>query len=83
MNTLGDGGAAFPQHGWTKDPKVLRQMAKVGYGLSKRELFAAAALIGIIGADHGGDRYGNDLENKTKSAYQAADWMLLWGRAKK
>jgi hypothetical protein len=39
-----DGGPAFPQHGWSKDPAVLERMGGL-QGMSLRDLFAAAALI--------------------------------------
>jgi len=38
---------AYPQHGWTNDPKILDRMRHQS-GLTKREYFAAMAMQGIL-----------------------------------
>lgn len=40
-----DGGPAFPQHGWTKDPEVLARMQQNG-GMTLRDYFAVHSGIG-------------------------------------
>lgn len=39
---MNDGGPAFPQHGWSSVPEVVKRMQDV-QGLSMRDYFAAAA----------------------------------------
>ena len=47
MSTENDGGPAFPQHGWSSDPEVLKRMSENG-GMSLRDWFAGQALIGVL-----------------------------------
>lgn len=48
-----DGGPAFPQHGWTTNPEVLKRMKNQG-GMSLRDYFIGQALAGICASiDHG------------------------------
>ena len=44
-----NGGPAFPQHGWSKDPDVLDQMKNQG-GMTLRDYFAAQAVQSIFNA---------------------------------
>lgn len=44
MNT---GGKAFPQHGWSKDPEVLRRMKDQG-GMTLLDWYAGQALAGLL-----------------------------------
>ena len=45
-----DGGAAFPQHGWTKDPETLERMKMQG-GMSLREYSAIHLRVANSGVD--------------------------------
>ena len=47
MEAKPDGGSAFPQHGWSSDPRVLEQMKNQG-GMTLRDYFAAQAMMGEI-----------------------------------
>jgi len=40
---------AYPQHGWTNDPKILDRMRHQS-GLTKREEFAKSAMQGFLGS---------------------------------
>jgi len=42
MNQTNNGGAAFPQHGWSRDPEVSKFMQDKG-GMTLRDYFAAHA----------------------------------------
>ena len=72
MSTENDGGPAFPQHGWSSDPEVLKRMSENG-GMSLRDWFAGQALIGVLA--------NNELAHSVpdvnaSSAYAIADAML-------
>ncbi len=43
---------AFPQHGWSSDPDVIKRMTHQG-GLTKREEIAKAAMLGLLSAGIG------------------------------
>lgn len=69
---INDGGSAFPQHGWSKDPDVRAYMAQAGLGMSLRDYFAAKAMNGILS-----DPLIRDVpEDIAVVAYQLADAML-------
>lgn len=65
-----DGGPAFPQHGWTKDPEVLARMQANG-GMTLRDYFAATVLQSLLDQHRDCD----DIEI-AKLAYDLADAML-------
>lgn len=65
-----DGGSAFPQHGWTKDPEVLARMQQNG-GMSLRDYFAAKAMPEIYGRVETGG-----FDRVAALAYELADAML-------
>ena len=47
MNLPSDGGPAFPQHGWSSDPKVIARMQSQ-QGLSLLDYFAAKAMAAFL-----------------------------------
>ena len=66
-----DGGAAFPQHGWTNNPEVLERMKNQG-GMTLRDYFAGQALAGILASAN----FGNVKDWIGGKAYETADSML-------
>jgi len=66
-----DGGAAFPQHGWTNNPEVLERMKNQG-GMTLRDYFAGQALAGILASAN----FGNVKDWIVGKAYETADAML-------
>ena len=44
---INDGGSAYPQHGWTKDPDILNRMGDK-QGMTLRQWYAGQALAGIV-----------------------------------
>lgn len=67
---IDDGGPAFPQHGWTIDPKTLARMRESGLGMTLRDWFAGQALAGVAASDY------MDPAACAKWAYDAADEMI-------
>lgn len=66
---IDDGGPAYPQHGWTKDPEVLERMRNQG-GMTLRDWFAGQALIS---APQDGSFTAQELAD---GCYAMADAML-------
>ena len=58
---INDGGPAYPQHGWTKDPEVLERMRNQG-GMSLRDWFAGQALAAFVTA-HSKDMHKQAVED--------------------
>ena len=75
---IGDGGPAFPQHGWTSDPATLARMQASGIGLSIRDYFAAKAMAAEI-TDQGLE--GRETDHIAGMAYEMADAMLVARKA--
>lgn len=92
MSNINDGGPAFPQHGWSKDPATIERMQAV-QGLTVRDYFAAAALTAFLStetvqqqlSDAVNDKYRHRPEEDrrhvmneviAKRAYWLADAML-------
>ena len=61
MSNQNDGGPAFPQHGWTKDPEVLERMQNQG-GMTLRDWFAGKALAAFVTA-HSKDMHKQAVED--------------------
>jgi hypothetical protein len=68
---INDGGPAYPQHGWTKDPEVLERMRNQG-GMTLRDWFAGQALAGLL-ASH---EINMPFDVVAPMAYRHADAML-------
>lgn len=66
-----NGGPAFPQHGWSKDPETLKRMATQG-GMTLRDYFAAHAL----GAFCAHVERSASTKNVAEWSYEIADAML-------
>ena len=76
MTTPNDGGSAFPQHGWTSDPKVLERMKNQG-GMTLRDYFAAKAIrIWLEESKLESPFVDVDEDYIAKKAYKMADAML-------
>lgn len=71
MSETNNGGAAFPQHGWSRDPEANKYMQDKG-GMTLRDYFAAKALGGIASMYH--EHW--TLERAAEAAYELADAML-------
>jgi len=69
-----DGGAAFPQHGWTNNPEVLERMKNQG-GMTLRDYFAGQALAGML-INYTTQKFGVGEQTCAKGAYEFADAML-------
>lgn len=83
MSTKQDGGPAFPQHGWTKDPEILKRMQESGMGMTLRDWFAGQAMSGAISSDRwyiyftcGNDNPDASALELAKASYRVADAML-------
>jgi hypothetical protein len=74
MEQKNDGGAAFPQHGWSRDPEANKYMQDKG-GMSLRDYFAAQALT-TIPAYSGDDVNTWAPDDFARHAYSIADAML-------
>lgn len=82
-----DGGPAFPQHGWSKDPETLERMKMEG-GMSLRNWFAGTAAhddldipqtVEDCAAMLGIDKYVNTIHYPrliSMARYRYADAML-------
>jgi len=73
---------AYPQHGWTNDPKILDRMRHQS-GLTKREEFAKAAMHGFLGSPDYlvrlmGDPWGWEKRHQTvaRISVELADALL-------
>ena len=85
MDQKNNGGAAFPQHGWSRDPEANKYMQDKG-GMTLRDYFAAQALPAILSVPDDGIQAwsptatsGSSItaaEAWAKNAYQIADAML-------
>jgi hypothetical protein len=74
MNTIDDGGPAFPETRW--DDKTRQDVQWVGMFL--RDYFAAKALTGICASrDEAGTLIEHGYEWISSEAYRIADAMLL------
>jgi len=71
-----DGGPAFPQHGWSSSPEVLKRMEGQG-GMTLRDWFAGQALVGLLAHNENGLLPSRKLADYT---YQLADAMLEAGK---
>ena len=71
-NKMGEGGSAFPQHGWSSNPEVLERMKNQG-GMSLRDWFAGQALAAIPHVGCGSDL---TLKEIAGEAYNIADAMI-------
>jgi hypothetical protein len=70
MKTIDDGGAAYPQHGWSSNPEVLERM-KACAGMTLRDWFAGQALAGRMPHDQ-----GYSAAQLADGAYAMADAMI-------
>ena len=68
-----DGGPAFPQHGWSSNPEVVRQMQDK-QGMSLRDYFAGQALAHP--ATHANTAFQTPPKEAAQWAYEIADAML-------
>jgi hypothetical protein len=68
---INDGGPAYPQHGWTKDPEVLERMRNQG-GMTLRDWFAGQALAGLLASNEN----NMPFDVVAPLAYRHADAML-------
>ena len=68
MNT---GGPAYPQHGWSNDPKVLERMKTQG-GMTLLDWMAGQALVGLLACPAG----SGCAEGNADAAYDYATAML-------
>lgn len=74
MNTIDNGGPAFPQHGWSKDPDVRKYMQQSGnLGMTLRDYFAAKAMQGIIACPTARNMHAQECADLS---YEMADAML-------
>lgn len=75
MNQKSNGGAAFPQHGWSRDPEAIKYMQDKG-GMTLRDYFAAHA---PAAPDDFGWAPGecDSWERSSRWAYVYADAMLI------
>jgi hypothetical protein len=69
-----NGGAAFPQHGWSRDPEANKYMQDKG-GMSLRDYFAAQSLSTIISLTQHRDGSWDEVAVAV-GAYAIADAML-------
>jgi hypothetical protein len=75
MSTTHDGGPAFPVHTYDFQPSTGQQVVRhTDYGLSKREEFAKAALIGLLCNSY--DGFYSDFPKLAEDAFKIADAML-------
>lgn len=75
---IDDGGPAFPQHGWSKDPETVERMQKVR-GLTLIDYFAgqAMAAYGIDGyIDCGKGGHPHSWDGMAQDCYNIAAAML-------
>ena len=79
MSNQNNGGSAFPQHGWTKDPEVLERMRNQG-GMTLRDWFAGQVLQGMAASSLFAEGIQDGRPSCTnpiaESAYAIADAML-------
>ena len=59
--SVNTGGPAFPQHGWSKDPEVLRRMKDQG-GMTLLDWMAGQALVAFVTA-HSKDMHKQAIED--------------------
>lgn len=72
MNTINDGGPAFPV--WELNGQGKPEMT--GFGMTLRDYFAAKAMHGFITNIDTGEKRLIDVPQLAKSAYSIADAML-------
>lgn len=72
MDQNNNGGAAFPQHGWSRDPEANKFMQDKG-GMTLRDYFAAQALPAILAQSDDGIT-ARAPNGKFSDGTRVADW---------
>lgn len=74
--TLYEGGPAFPQHGWSSDPAVLKRMENQG-GMTLRAWLAGRAMQGLLSDQRDGSAISrHDPKGIANECVRYADALL-------